>query len=282
VSALNCPSCGTQLTFDVFSGEPRPCTNCGARAAVNETGTINQDPEHQQNINRQKYFEIATVIILILVGFGYLSISTGQTPAANDGSAKIHDLVDIVEGMDYISGDVLQAGEQTIHPLHLTGPILNSSVDIISATDSEVAHTIILSVHFPANETFPADDIAEPAIQEAFNASATLGELLVPRSTESLSKAVNTTAEKKKDGKHLFRGAAQTSSGWKISYIAYREIDKTGDRDIPLLLFIYQQLDAASDPMLQTFNERMFATVNAGGDIRDALHTIGNEVRHAE
>ena len=98
MSSLDCPSCGNALVVDALTGEPRPCAECGALAEVDESGKLLPNPEHQSNINRQKYFEIATVIIMIIVGFGYFAISN-SSPGI--GSTATEDLAAILRSENF-------------------------------------------------------------------------------------------------------------------------------------------------------------------------------------
>lgn len=51
---------------------------------------------------------------------------------------------------------------------------------------------------------------------------------------------------------------------------AYREYKEEGNA-IPLLTFLYQKLDAASDPQLEAFNRAIYAAINADTDIKSAM-----------
>lgn len=270
MNSIQCPSCGEPLAFDVLSGEPRPCAKCGAVPPVDENGKILRDADQQQTINRQKYFEIATVIILIIVGFGYLAISTGRSPDAGDGTTTITNHTAILLSDGYDQAESTRAMGQRFHSFRLRGDTLLTSVDLVSADDGERTQLIIFSVGLPSEKAMPSDDEAATMVQEAFDAVAELGERLVRQSTQGLSKAVNTTVAVTNDDTRFHKGVAQTSSGWKITYVAYREVDEEGDT-IPLLLFIYQRLDAASDPALEPFNHVLFSAANDGKNIRQAM-----------
>jgi hypothetical protein len=43
---------------------------------------------------------------------------------------------------------------------------------------------------------------------------------------------------------------------------------------MPLLLFIYQRLDAASDPSRQNFNQVLFTAANEGANILRAMQDL--------
>ena len=68
---------------------------------------------------------------------------------------------------------------------------------------------------------------------------------------------------------HL-KGVAQTSSGWKITYINYRAYEEN-EQGIPLLLFIYEQLNTASDTELEDFHLALYKAINTGIDIKTSM-----------
>lgn len=281
MTSINCPSCGRELVVDVLTGEPRPCPQCGSVATVDESGRLVPDAEHRININRQKFFEIATIIVLIIVGFGYFAISTGRTAPRGNGSTTVTNLSAILLAENFEQRDTSTAFRRRFHSFHAQDGILRTTINLISAEDSDQTEAIIFAAGLPAGEPFPSDKVAEKAVQHTFDEITRLGELLMPSSTQGLSKAVNTTVPVS-SGKIKFRkGVAQTNSGWKITYIAYREYEQN-DAHVPLLLFIYQRLDAASDPSLKDFNQVLFTAANNGADILQSMNdhatgdTLGN------
>ncbi len=273
MTSINCPSCGHELAFDVLSGEPRPCSQCGAVPEVDESGRLVPDAEHQLNISRQKFFEVSAVVVMIIVGFGYFAISKGRTEANATGSTTVTDLSAILRAENFEERDSSTALDQTFHQFLLGNAILQTSVSLVSDEGSEQTYAILISAGLPAGKTFPPDDIAEKAIQDTFDEIADLGELLVPSSTQGLSKAVHTTVPVSNGSTRLRKGVAQTSSGWKITYIAYRAMEEN-EVEMPLLLFIYQRLDAASDPSRQNFNQVLFTAANEGANILRAMQDL--------
>ncbi len=228
------------------------------------------DEDHQQKINRQKYFEIASVIILILVGFGYMAISSGRNAAPGDGTSTIANLSALIEGQGFQVLGSSMALTREFHGFSEQGDILNTSVELVSPESGQDAEAIIFAVGHPQGTPFPSDDVAEAAVQAAFDRVAKLGEVLVPSSSQGLSTAVNTTVEVSSGAVRYLKGVAQTSNGWKITYVAYREYEGGGGQ-VPLLLFVYQRLDAASDPALEDFNQVLFTAVNESTNIKQAM-----------
>lgn len=269
MSAVDCPSCGTALTFDVLSGEPRPCSSCGAMPAVGDDGRLLPGVEHDKKLRNQKYFEVATVITLILVGFGYLAISIGQRPNAGDGTSTVQNLANIVSSVDFVENEATLAADHRFHTWTREDD-LYTSIDFVTRGDADTVDAIIVSVSLPPDTEMPSDERAGELAQEGFNDVAELSDRLVPTSLEGLSKAVNTVTNVVDGDTAFMKGVAQTANGWKITYILYRQVEPNAS-GIPFLLFIYQHLDAASDPAQESFNSAVFTAANDGRIIRDAM-----------
>lgn len=269
MSEINCSVCGAALSFDVFTGEPRPCPNCGTKPPVNAEGHIVASDEHQQNLRNQKYFEVATVIILILVGFGYLAISIGNRPIAGDGTSTLANLASVVGSVDFVQGDQVESAEHVFHPYTREGD-LHTAIDFVLREGKERVDTIIVSVSLPPGTELPSNERAGELAQEAFNDVAELSDRLVPTSLEGLSNAVRTTTDVADGDTAFLKGVAQTANGWKITYILYRNVEPN-ESGIPFLLFIYQHLEAASDPAQEAFSKALFTAANDGMTIRTAL-----------
>ena len=268
MSDATCPSCGYPLQTDVLSGEIRPCSRCGSvREMPSEKPA--PDPEHQHRINRQKGFEIGTVIILIVVGVGYFAIRNRVPQGRVDGPVTMSSVSNIVFAHDFEPTGESSILSHRFRSYSREEPILRTSLDIISEEDDEAVEALLIVVSHPGGKPFPSDDVAERAIQEGFDEMSDLGERLIPSSRSALQKAVITMTSGKEGLLHN-KGVAQTSDGWKITYITYREYEETGE-DIPLLLFLYQRLSAASDPERGEFNRVLYESINAGTDAKSGL-----------
>ena len=272
MTQMTCPQCGAALSIDLLTREPRPCSTCGTIFSLDSPDRPNPDPDHQQSINRQKYFEIAAVIIMIIVGFGYLAISTG----IDQNSASTHQtkaqLSSILTEQGFQSTDSPTIQGQSFQTFTQQGELLRTTVDLISYSDDTqtALGTILIAVSLPEGHPFPPDTIIEPAVQKAFNTVTDLTEALVPHSTPGLEKAVSTTVPMSINSVKHHKGVAQTSSGWKITYINYREY-KDGEHEVPLLVFIYQKLSVASNSNFESFHQALYKAVNEGGDIKNIL-----------
>ena len=92
----------------------------------------------------------------------------------------------------------------------------------------------------------------------------------MPTSGQALEKAVSTVVPVHNDSAKFLKGVAQTATGWKVTYVAYRSYDETGT-DVPLVRVILQPLDAASDENWSGLNERIFEATNRGDTILPAI-----------
>ncbi len=275
-----CPQCGNALNIDVLTREPRPCGQCGTVFSLDSNEKPNPDPTHQHAINRQKYFEIAAVVIMILVGFGYLALSTSKTQVANPHQVAATDVSSAVLKAGFEETDTASIlGQQFTTYTRQTG-ILHTTIDLVTADNDPQpsVDTIVIAVSLPANRPFPPDTVIEPAVQEAFNAVVDLGETLLPVSTPGLKKAVATTATITANAVDHQKGVAQTSSGWKITYINYREY-KESPEAVPLMLFVYQRLDTASHPDHADFQKALYEAINTGKEVKQVMRTHTPESR---
>lgn len=268
MSDVVCPSCGNPLQTDALSGEIRPCSRCGSVRGMPSEKPV-PDPEHQHRIKRQKIFEIGAVMVMIVVGVGYFAISNRASQSRTVGPITMSSFSNIVFANDFeATGDTSILGHR-FRSYSREEPILWTSLDIISAEDDEAVEALLIVVSHPGGTPFPTDEVAERAIQEGLDEMADLCEHLIPSSNLALQKAVITMSAGKEGVLHN-KGVAQTSDGWKVTYITYREYEETGE-DIPLLLFLYQRLSAASDPELGDFNRVLYESINSGTDAKAGL-----------
>lgn len=268
--SMTCPQCGAELAIDVLTREPRPCGACGVVFSLESSERPQPEAEHQHAINGQKYFEIAAVIVMILVGFGYLAISNGQESVATPISQGDYPSLLSEHGFRAVDSTTLQG--LSFETFQRDQGLLRSTVDLISfeAAGQQTLGAIVVAVALPKERPFPSDALIEPAVQEAFNGASLLAEALVPHSTPGLEKAVKTTAPITQGSLNHHKGVAQTHSGWKITYINYREYAGNGE-DVPLLLFIYETLDFASDVEVKNFHEALYTSARLGDDLKRTL-----------
>jgi hypothetical protein len=270
---MTCPQCGAPLNIDVLTREPRPCKECGATYSLNSEERPQPEPEHQQSINRQKYFEIAAVIIMIIVGFGYLALSINARESAGTGvSGTAADMPSILAKQGYKDEGTTTILDQRFDTFTQQSGILRTTVDLMSLgteANSEI-NAFIIAVGLPPNQPLPPDEVIAPAVQEAFNSVTQLSEALLPHSTPGFEKAVATTAPIQLNTVYHLKGVAQTSSGWKITYINYRAYEEN-EHGIPLMLFIYERLNTASDTELEDFHLALYKAINTGIDIKTSM-----------
>lgn len=278
MSHMTCPQCGAPLNIDVLTREPRPCAQCGTEYSLDSEMRPKPDAELQQTINRQKYFEIAAVVIMILVGFGYLAISTNKSQTAASNQASPTDLASMLTTQGFQEAIPSTILGQEFQTYTQQNEILQTTVDLISfGEESQSAiGTILIAVSLPKDRPLPPDEIIEPAIQKTFNAVTELGEGLVPHSTHGLEKAISTTVPISNTPIQHHKGVAQTSSGWKITYINYREVQES-EYETPFLLFIYQKLSIASNPHYESFHKTLYTAINSGQNIKRTMQQQENE-----
>jgi len=243
---------------------------------LDEEGKLIPNPEHQVNINRQKFFEIATVIVMIFVGFGYFAISNKSISSQGNGSTTITNLEAILNSEDFEQLDSSTVLNHTFRNYTKKDAILQTLINLISIEGSDQTNAVIFTASLPSGTPLPPSDVLDKTVQNTFDEIARIGELLIPVSSQGLSKAVSTTIPVSNPNAQFLKGVAQTNSGWKITYIAYSMHTKS-EEDTPLLLFIYQHLDAASDPALESFNQVMFSAANDGYNILQAMHDYSEE-----
>ncbi|PCJ65717.1 MAG: hypothetical protein COA73_02130 [Candidatus Hydrogenedentota bacterium] len=263
-----CPQCGSKLKTNALTSEYLPCSNCGSVTQGN-LDNPEPDPEHQGRINKQKLFESGTVIVLIILGLGYFSISNRDPKLTSGTIATVPMVADALLGHGYESVEVADIFSRNFQTFKTKTSVLHYEVDVISSSKSDEVQALIMAVTLPADTPFPPDDVAEKSIQQSFDAMVDLGDALLPGARGALEKAAATVTTGNGRRLHI-KGVAQTSGGWKVTYIAYREYESDGDV-IPLLLFIYQRLSDASTPEAEAFSQVLHKAVNNGTDIKTTL-----------
>jgi len=264
-----CPHCGHSLTRDVLTGELRPCTNCGSMiGSINEKAEF--EPEHLDRLRKQKIFEIGIVVTLIVVGVVYLSTFAKQPIGESARSTDVAEYDSVIESRGYAHVSDISAGGKAIRSFRLRLDTIEHEVFLVAPTDSESVEAFILSASVPAGDEFPKGDAANDLVQKSFNLLGRLAESLLPTTKTALEKAIATTTPGKGKAAHE-KGVAQTTDGWKVTYIMYRSYEDDGSK-IPLLLFIFQQLDAASNIENETFNRYLYAGVNDGKTIQAVMN----------
>jgi hypothetical protein len=263
-----CPHCGHPLTRDVLTGELRPCTNCGSMiGSINEKAEF--EPEHQERIRKQKMFEIGIVVILIVVGVVYLSTFSKQPLGSTAQNTTAEEFRSIFESKEYKLVSEKTSTEKQFHSYQRTSGVLEHDAHLVIPARTNEIEAFIISASVPAGKEYPDATTAQQATQKSFNLITRLAESLLPASTLALEKAAATMTAGNGEIQHQ-KGVAQTTGGWKVTYIMYRESNDSG-LAIPLLLFIYQDLDAASSPDSESFNRFLYNGINNGKSIQSII-----------
>lgn len=261
MNETTCPSCGHPMPVDALTGEARPCTRCGSTRGMSSEKPV-PDPEHQQRIKKSKGFEIAAVVVMILVGLTFVSIRGGTS--TDDTSASLISVSNVIGAHDYeFSGESTLRGRKFLGYRKREG-VFQKSIHLIANDESDALEAVLIVVAHPGGRPFPPDEVAEAAIQESLGEVVRLSGEMIPSFFQALENAAMTMTEGRVGVSHR-KGVSQTGDGWKVTYVIYREYEETGE-DIPLLLFFYQRLSAASDPELAEFNGIVFEAINEGLD----------------
>ena len=181
-----CPTCGAPLAVDALSGEPRPCSRCGAGGDTPYMKPI-PDPEHQHRINKSKGFEIGAVIVMILVGLTFFQIR-GRT-SNDDPGISVVSLSNVVGAHDFnFSGESTIRGRKFLS-YQKRDRVFQSSIDLIANAETNALEAVLIVVAHPGTRPFPPDAVAEPAIQESLDEATRFSGELIPTSVLALEKA---------------------------------------------------------------------------------------------
>jgi hypothetical protein len=267
-----CPHCGTPLMRDVLTGDLRPCNHCGSMiGSINEKAEF--EPDHLERLRKQKIFEIGIVVTLIIVGVVYLSAFSKRPSGPNARSTSIDEFSTVIDSRGYELVSESNSEEKQFHSYQRSFGILQHDLHVIAPTQSDQVEAFTISASVPAGEQYPQAQQADDATQKSFNSIVNLAESLLPTSTDALKKAAATVTEGKGSTRHE-KGVAQTTDGWKVTYIMYRKAEDDGS-EIPLLLFLFQRLDAASNPDNESFNRVLFNGIGNGKPIQSIIDEIG-------
>lgn len=223
-------------------------------------------PEHQRKITREKWFEIITVISLIVAGASFLAWRNyASTPP--DPSRSLADSLQAIATAGY-----LPATNETFFGQQFRGfskdiEGFTCQADLVAPAEAAPTDAVLISL-VPAAGATPSPE----ALQFAVNAVASLAQTLVPSSGEALITASKTMEEALEVPRPFEKGVGATKDGWKLTYITYRSYDETGVPP-PMLHLVLHRLTAASDVAQADLNRRLYEALNQGRFVRDALRT---------
>jgi len=229
-------------------------------------------PEHQRKITRNKWFEIVTVVLMIVIGAGYLSYrnSGGLRPA--DAVRTLDDAVKTVEetgASKHGQGEGV-FGRRIVSFSQAVG-IFERRVDLVGTDFGAPLETAIVSLVPLQGEWKPSDT----ALLDAVNGVGELGHQLVPSSAEALDKAVTTSESITDTPRPHDKGVAATDDGWKVTYVTYRNFDEEADPPQTVLYYVIQRMSAGEDPALGAFNRALYEAILEGDDAKGAVLAAG-------
>jgi len=221
-------------------------------------------PEHQRKITRGKWFEIITVVSLILAGTAFLAWRK-HASTAPDPSVAMSESVKAVA-----AADCLPDGTTTLFKrqfLSFKKPLdgFECHVDLVGATlEAPIDAAIVWLTPLPGKALTPE------ALQFAVNSAGQLGQTIVPTIGQALVNASNTMTFEDDAKRPHDKGVSVTDDGWKLTYVTYRSYDEAGTPP-PMLCLILHRLSAASDDTLGLLNRSLYEALNQGADLKTAL-----------
>lgn len=222
-------------------------------------------PEHQQKITRQKWFEIATVIGLIVLGAGILAWRQAENRRP-EPSTTLPDAAKAVEAAGYAAKAGGTAFGQQFLSFEKPLDDFRCTVDLAGASAAAPMDLCIVTLLPLPGKAVPAAE----ALQKAVNDVGILGQKLVRSSAEAFDRAAKAMKPVTDTPRLHDKGVQQTSDGWKLTYVTYRSYDEHAEAQ-PMLCYVLQRQSTASDPALEGMNQALYAAVKAGSAPRAAL-----------
>ena len=221
-------------------------------------------PEHQRKITREKWFEILTVVSLIVLGASFLAWRKYAT-APVDPTVSMSASVAAIEETAYVAD-----GTETLFQrqfLSFKKPVEGflCHVDLIGASqEAPIDAAIVWLTPVPGKTPTPE------TLQFAVNAAAQLGQTVVPTMGAALVTASDTMTFEGDAKRPHDKGVGVTNDGWKLTYVTYRSYDEGGTPP-PMLCLVLHRLSAASDDTLGNLNRSLYEALNQGLDMKSAL-----------
>lgn len=222
-------------------------------------------PDHRRRIVKEKAFEIVTVIVLILAGFGFLAWRT-YTAAQAAAGRTIGEAAAILEQAGLAPGETATLMNREFHSFSQSMDNFTCHVDLIGPGGSAPLETLVAWLT-PLPETWPP---TASALQDVVDSVRRIAKRIVPSSNDALEKAVATSELLGDAPRPHDKGVAATTDGWKLTYVTYRSFDETATPQ-PVLVLILQRFSAGEDPALGDLNRTLFDAVYRGTDIKTAL-----------
>jgi hypothetical protein len=227
------------------------------------------EPGHRRRITREKLFEVVSVILLIICGFGYLSYRNYRTHHHVEPATSLAESIRTIEATGAVAD-----GQTTIHGLQFISfrqklDPFACHIDLVGvASDAPLDAAVIWLTPNPGQWS-----PTEESLQIAVNSVGQIGQKLVTASSDAFEKAANTMTVVSDTARPHEKGVAGTSDGWKITYITYRSFDENSEPQ-PVLFLILHRLSAASDDQHAELNRALYEAVEKGDDVKTALQAL--------
>jgi hypothetical protein len=230
------------------------------------------EPAHRKRILREKGFEIATVVLLVVGGVGFLIWRDARSHSAPDPARSLAASAEAMEAAGGVPSEPVALPARQLLTFRQEIGDFVCRVGLVGEGPESPLETAVI---WATPESGRAD-LSTEALQKLVDGTALLAQKLVRSSSRAVETAAN-TMEVVRDGDRLHdKGVGQTGDGWKVTYVTFRSFDEDAPL-LPVLYLVLQRLSAASDPALARFNQRLYETVNRGEDVGAALRDLGKE-----
>ncbi|MCC6153742.1 MAG: hypothetical protein IT367_08295 [Candidatus Hydrogenedentes bacterium] len=227
-------------------------------------------PEHQRKITRNKWFEVITVILMIVIGFGYLAWrNSGTVPPANASNTLQAAITAVkADGATQLTSTTI--GDRTMVSLSKKLAGFDCNVEVLGKSPNEPLETAIIWLAPPPGAFSPSDS----SMLEVVNGVGELGHKLVPSTADAMEKAVKTSELIKDAPRPHQRGVAATNDGWKVTYVTYQNYDETANPTQAVLYYVIQRLSAGEDESLGPINRALHKAILEGTNAVQAIQLI--------
>ena len=230
-------------------------------------------PEHQRKITRNKWFEVVTVMLMIVIGFGYLAWRNSGRAASFNAAQTLEASISAMkeDGATQLSSTTI--GNRTMASLSKKLAGFDCNVELLGKYPNAPLETAIIWLAPPAGTFSPSDSL----MLEVVNGVGELGHKLVPSTAEAMEKAVKTSELIKDSPRPHQRGVAATNDGWKVTYVTYGNYDETASPPQAVLYYVIQRLSAGEDETLGPFNRALHEAILQGADAKQAIQLATKE-----
>lgn len=223
-------------------------------------------PEHQRKITRGKWFEILTVVVLIVLGTVFLYVRGQWAAARPDPAASVAASIAAVQ-----RGGAKAVGDTTLFNRHFWsfGKVLTGfavHIDLVGEREDAPLETAIIWLTPQPGAGNPSAQV----LQGAVNSAGEVAYSLVQSSALAFEKAAKTMEFISDSPRPHDKGVGASDDGWKLTYITYRNHDDTAAPQ-PMLCLVLQRLSAGGDESLAAFNRLLYEALQTGRNINTVL-----------